>query len=110
MIDLPPENPLPKRKLRERDIEAYLVKEVAKRGGVAEKFSSPNQRSVPDRIVLWPRCLLPAIAVFVECKAPGEKPTSAQAKDHEWRRKMGFVVIVVDSYEAVDVYLGERNT
>lgn len=92
--------------MRERDIEAYLVAEVAKRGGVAEKFTSPSRRSVPDRLVQWPRGLLPANVVFIECKATGEKPTPAQARDHKRRRAMGFVVLVVDSYEAVDAYLG----
>jgi hypothetical protein len=101
--------------MRERDIEAYLVDEVAKRGGVAEKFTSPNRRSVPDRLVQWPcawddrevgaQKWRPARMHFVECKATGEKPTVPQHRDHERRRKMGFTVVVVDSYEAVDKYL-----
>ena len=98
-------------RVAERDIEAYLVKEIEKRGGVAEKFTSPNRRSVPDRLVLWPEATFenyapyPAWAEFVECKAPGEKPTKQQHRDHERRRAMGFRVIVVDSIEAVDTYL-----
>jgi hypothetical protein len=43
------------RKLREADIEAYLVKRVEALGGTAEKFSSPARRSVPDRLISWPR-------------------------------------------------------
>jgi hypothetical protein len=88
--------------VRERDIEAYLVAEVAKRGGVAEKFTSPARRSVPDRLVQWPPY---GTIEFVECKATGEEPTVPQQRDHERRRKMGFIVVVVDSYEAVDNYL-----
>ena len=38
----------------ERDIEAYFVKKVKDAGGVAMKFTSPQRRSVPDRIVLMP--------------------------------------------------------
>ena len=102
--------------MRESDVEAYLVAEVAKRGGVAEKFTSPSRRSVPDRLVQWPTRYLdpeyPPFGVaadarchFVECKATGEKPTVPQQRDHERRRKMGFVVAVVDSYESVDKYL-----
>lgn len=99
------------RKVCEADVEEYLVKEVAKRGGVAEKFSSPNRASVPDRLVQWPAktdwdwAPLPAWTEFVECKAPGKKPTAAQDRDHERRRAMGFRVTVVDTYEAVDKYL-----
>lgn len=103
------------RKVCEADVEEYLVKEVAKRGGVAEKFSSPNRASVPDRLVQWPEktnwdwTLIPAGAEFVECKAPGKEPTAAQARDHERRRAMGFHVTVVDTYEAIDRYIQETG-
>lgn len=36
----------------EKTIEAHLVKRVKERGGVAYKFTSPQRRSVPDRLVL----------------------------------------------------------
>ena len=98
-------------RVRESAIERYLVREVERRGGVAEKFKSPNRRAVPDRLILWPEARFekykpyPAWAEFVECKAPGEKPTVLQHRDHERRRAMGFRVTVVDSIEAVDTYL-----
>jgi hypothetical protein len=102
------------RKVCEADVEEYLVKEVAKRGGVAEKFSSPNRSSVPDRLVQWPGVqmtlsVVGALVDFVECKAPGKAPTAAQARDHERRRAMGFRVYVLDSYEAVDRYIKETG-
>ena len=90
-----------KRRIRERDVEAYLVKRVEAFGGTCEKFTSPARRSVPDRLVCWPE---PSVC-FVECKAPGEKPTPMQARDHERRRKMGFRVYVVDTKEAVDEFI-----
>jgi hypothetical protein len=104
MIELD-DDPRPRkpRRLRESQVEAYLVRKVEENGGVAEKFTSPNRRSVPDRIVMWPYD--DGFFGFVECKAPGEKPTPSQEKDHERRRKMGFSVEIVDSYEAVDAYL-----
>jgi hypothetical protein len=84
--------------MREKDVEARLVREAKRYGGVAEKFTSPGRRSVPDRIV-W----LPGGRVFlVECKASGCAPTEAQDRDHARRKAMGFPVFVVDSYEAVD--------
>lgn len=91
-----------KSKIRESDVEEYLVKRVAECGGIAEKFVSPNRASVPDRIVLWTN---PADFHFVECKAPGKKPTAAQMRDHERRRAMGHIVVVVDSFETVDDYI-----
>lgn len=106
MIELDP-NPVKRvRKVREADVEAYLVKRVEARGGIAEKFSSPAKRNVPDRLVQWPRYgIVGAHVHFVECKRPGEKPTAAQDRDHKRRREMGFLVVVVDTYEAVDNYL-----
>ena len=77
----------------ERDIEAYLVDKVRAAGGVAMKFTSPQRRSVPDRIALLPGGRI----VFVECKRPGGKPTDAQAREHARLRELGFPVIVMDS-------------
>jgi hypothetical protein len=102
----------------ESKVEKYLVKRIEAIGGTAEKFTSPNRRSVPDRLVLLGHrleedhygCPLsqPLIipeAIFVELKAPGKKPTPAQQRDHERRRAMGFRVEVLDSVEAVDEFV-----
>ena len=77
----------------EKDIEAALVKRVKALGGTAEKFTSPNRRSVPDRLVTLPG----GVIVFVEVKRPGGKPTEAQARDHQRRRDLGCRVVVIDN-------------
>ena len=77
----------------EKDIEAALVKRVKSLGGTAEKFTSPNRRSVPDRLVTLPG----GVIVFVEVKRPGGKPTEAQARDHQRRRDLGCRVVVIDN-------------
>ncbi|KMV67432.1 nuclease [bacteria symbiont BFo2 of Frankliniella occidentalis] len=79
--------------IRESTIEKHLVAEVKKAGGIAYKFVSPGRRSVPDRLVLLPG----GRAVFVECKAPGEKPRPEQLREHERLRGLGFIVVVLDS-------------
>ncbi|MDA5524907.1 VRR-NUC domain-containing protein [Yersinia kristensenii] len=79
--------------IREDSIEDHLVKEVKKAGGMAYKFVSPGRRSVPDRLVLLPD----GKVIFVECKAPGEKPTAAQIREHEKIRALGFIVRVLNS-------------
>ncbi|MGG2140857.1 VRR-NUC domain-containing protein [Candidatus Symbiopectobacterium sp.] len=79
--------------IRESTIEKHLVAEVKKAGGIAYKFVSPGRRSVPDRLVLLPGGRL----VFVECKAPGEKPRADQLREHDRMRALGFTVVVLDS-------------
>ncbi|MCC8364952.1 VRR-NUC domain-containing protein [Xenorhabdus sp. PB61.4] len=80
-------------KIREDVIEKHLVNEVKKAGGIAYKFVSPGRRGVPDRI-----CVLPnGQVIFVECKAPGEKPRPDQLREHERLRALGQTVVVLDS-------------
>lgn len=82
----------------ERDIEAYLVKRCKEIGALADKFTSPQRRSVPDRLITFKGRVL-----FVELKATGKKPTEAQVRDHERRRAAGAEVVWLDSCAAVDV-------
>ena len=98
--------------MRESEIEAYLVRRVEAVGGTAEKFTSPARRSVPDRLVTFPkrpgtnlRVSKPCRTVYAECKATGAKPTAAQLRDHERRRAMGSEVWVIDSKEGADEFV-----
>lgn len=79
----------------EKDVEATLVRRVKALGGHCEKFTSPGRRSVPDRIITMPNGQI----IFVELKAPGNKPTDAQIKDHAKRRELGCDVRVIDNLE-----------
>lgn len=87
--------------MRESLVEAYLVKRVQSAGGQAYKFKSPGRKNVPDRIVLMPNGRIR----FVELKAPGERPTDAQDREHIRLWQMGFQVVVIDSTEGVDQFL-----
>ena len=80
-------------KVREDVIERHLVNEVKKAGGIAYKFVSPGRRAVPDRLVLLPG----GKVIFVECKAPGEKPRPDQLREHARLFALGHQVIVLDS-------------
>ena len=79
----------------EKQIEKALVQTVKALGGLAEKFTSPNKRSVPDRLITLPGGRI----IFVEVKAPGKKPTLKQDLDHQKRRALGCDVRVIDSME-----------
>lgn len=97
------------RKLRERDVEAYLVKRVKARGGEVRKVKWIGRNSAPDRVVMFLSTdISPTDAnlVWVELKAPGEKPTAAQLREHERMRKMRQLVLVIDSFEGVDELCG----
>ncbi len=87
--------------MKEKVVEAYLVREIENRGGTCEKFTSPARRSVPDRICSMRRGQI----FYVEVKQPGEEATPAQRRDHDRRRARGFHVFVIDTKEGVDYLL-----
>ncbi len=86
-------------KIKEKDVERRLVRKVKAIDGIAFKFTSPNRRSVPDRLCIlkWPNIF------FVECKAPGKTPTKAQWQEINRLRERGFTVYIIDTYEKVDL-------
>lgn len=87
--------------LKESDIEKYLVYKVKSIKGIAYKFTSPQRRSVPDRIVLLPQGNI----YFIELKAPNKKPTILQTLEHERIKSLGFDVIVIDTKEKVNKFI-----
>lgn len=106
--------------MRESDIEEYLVKRVKALGGEIRKVKWIGRRGAPDRLVMLPaevctvrghagstrqHVLRPERTIWVELKAPGEKPKPHQALEHERMRRMGQRVEVVDSFERVDEVL-----
>ena len=88
-------------KLREKQIEARIVKRAREHGGTAYKFTSPGRRAVPDRLLVVP--CFDGIQPFVEAKRPGEVPTPSQEREHKKIRKAGGTVFVVDTYEKIDM-------
>jgi hypothetical protein len=87
--------------IKEKHIEARLVKGVRKLGGIAWKFVSPQYRSVADRVCLIP----PGLIAFVECKAPGKVLTPLQEEFSIDVRARGGACWVVSTYEEVDFLL-----
>ena len=87
----------------EKQIERYLREKVKKIGGVAYKFTSPQRRSVPDRLCLFKN----GDVVFVEVKAPGKKPTPNQSREIQRLIDLGFKALVIDTREKVDSLIEE---
>ena len=92
--------------MREKIIEQELVKAVKNMGGIAPKFVSPGLDGMPDRIVLLPGGYM----VFVEVKAPREKPRPLQLARHKLLRGLGFKVYVLDDEQLIGGLLDEIRT
>lgn len=82
----------------EKDIEKALCNRIKALGGLCEKFTSPQKKGVPDRLITLPNNEI----IFVELKAPNKRPTALQVKDHGTRRNLGCIVLVIDSLEGID--------
>jgi hypothetical protein len=83
---------------RESDIEKYLVKRVKDVGGQIRKAQWVGHVGAPDRRVMLPN----RMPIWTELKAPGKKPEPHQIREHNRMRRLGELVEVIDSYEAVD--------
>ena len=95
--------------MRESVIEKYLVLRVKSMGGQVRKVKWIGHRGAPDRLVMLPAGPWEGRdngTLWVELKAPGEKPEPHQAREHERMRRMGQRVEIVDSIEGVDALLG----
>lgn len=86
---------------RESQIEDYLVREVAKLGGKAYKFSSMSNRAVPDRLCIFPSGHI----YFIECKAPGKTWSALQWRVAKFLRKLGCNVALADTKGQVNFLL-----
>ena len=87
--------------MREKTIEAKLVKAVRIMGGLAPKFISPGFDGVPDRLVLLPKGKI----AFIELKAPGKTLRPLQVRRQ--LEALGFPVYCIDSPEQIGGILDE---
>ncbi len=78
----------------ERDIERKVCERAKRAGWLAFKFTSPQQRGVPDRLFIRDGQI-----VFIEFKRTGEQPTKLQARMIARLREAGCTVFVCDSVE-----------
>ena len=91
--------------MREIEVEKYWNTHVKRRGGLTYKFTVPGRRNVPDRLTMLPMCGV----FFVELKAPGERPTAAQLREHNRIRKWGGEVEVFDTKFEIDKFFIEYD-
>ena len=89
--------------MREKTVEAKLVKAVKAVGGICPKWVAPGYDGMPDRIVLLPHGKM----AFVEVKAPGKKPRPLQTARHEMLLSLGYRVYVLDEPEQIGGIIDE---
>lgn len=80
---------------RESYIERKVTGHATANGWRSYKWSSPNNRGVPDRLYFKA-----ARAIIIEFKAPGKRPTKLQLATHRKLEDQGFHVHVIDDIEA----------
>ena len=76
----------------EKQIESKVCEYARSKGVLAYKFTSPARAAVPDRLFITPH----GCVFFCEFKAPGKKPTEAQAREHQRLRDQKVTVFVID--------------
>lgn len=78
------------------DVEKPVVSYARRKGFMADKFTSPSRRSVPDYLFT-----IGFFCFFIEFKNPSKpcKATPAQEKDHIKRRKNGSIVFVCNDVD-----------
>lgn len=93
--------------MREEVVENYLKKRAEEAlDAIVYKFTAPGRRSVPDRLILWEDPDGTPMVCFVECKAPGKKPTPKQAREIRRIASRGHWVTWVSTKEEVTALLG----
>lgn len=82
-------------RIREASIERKVVDYCRDHNVLAYKFVSPNQRGVPDRILVLPD----GRVIFVELKAPEGSCTKLQLHEQKKLTDHNAEVWVVNNYE-----------
>jgi hypothetical protein len=90
----------------EKEIEKKVCDYAKSKGCYVRKFVSPNNRSVPDRIIIAPG----GVVGFLELKRGGQKPTKAQEVEIAKLDSVGATVYwcdnVVEGQMFVDMLVG----
>ena len=82
--------------MKESEIERWLVTQIRGMGGIADKFVSPGNPGVPDRIIVMPD----GKVIFVELKTEIGRLSGIQKWQRERYQKMGVDYRVVKGMKA----------
>lgn len=90
-------------KMKESQIEKFLVRKIKEGGGLCFKFISPGNPGVPDRIVITPT----GKTIYVELKTETGQLTKMQKLQIEQIREKGADVRVLYGIDGVKAFLRE---
>jgi hypothetical protein len=90
----------------EKEIEQKVVTYAKSKNFLAYKFTSPSNRSVPDRLFISPTGGL----FFIEFKRKGKIPTKLQESTFKMLTGRGISVEVIDDYEAGKILIDEHTS
>ena len=76
---------------KEARIENWLVRQVRDLGGICDKFTSPSNPGVPDRLIVMPG----GRVIFVELKTETGKLANIQVWQHKRYRERGADVRLI---------------
>lgn len=88
--------------MREAELERKVVEWCRRHGLLTYKFVSPNNRGVPDRLII---CTRSGCILFLEFKQRGAKPTALQLHEMERLRSAGCNVHWADDYDEITALL-----
>ncbi len=91
----------PIRELGKGGVQSYLMELVEAAGGMPEHFATPGKVGPPDLIITWPY----ANIHFAETKTKDGKLEPWQIRDHERRRKLGCIVVVIWTKDQAEFYV-----
>lgn len=84
--------------MNEKAVENYLIKKIKDKGEMTMKILSTHINGLPDRICTKSD----GKVIWVEVKAPNEKPRRLQRYRHNQLREHGQIVEVVSTTSEVD--------
>jgi hypothetical protein len=85
----------------EKEIEKKVCDYAKSKGCYVRKFVSPNNRSVPDRIIIAPG----GAVGFLELKRGGQKPTKAQEAEMAKLDNVGATAYWCDNVVAGQMFV-----
>ena len=92
--------------MKESEIERWLVEQVRKLGGIADKFVSPGNPGVPDRLVVMPGGKI----YFVELKTEIGRLSNIQKWQRQRYRNLGVDFRVIKGKQEAKEFIHEICT